>query len=209
MRSITRLVVPLLVAGSAGLAAQEAPASLCYKARPKPACSSFAFTNFGAYLIVVDELGGTPLREVADWGVMLNVGRRNAVGFSVFASLDETGFVAGPAARYRRWLSSVAALEVAVGTPMARSTQNIESGSVFGLARWNPNNWLALAVRPEVLHKPTVLGCGPTSCTIATRSHTRVSLGAELGRVPGAALTGVAGVTTLLLYLAVASAIND
>ena len=209
MRSIASLVVPLLVAGSAGLTAQEAPASLCYKARPKPACSSFAFTNFGAYMTIRDELGGTPLREVADWGVMLNVGRRNAVGVSVFASFDQTGFVAGPAVRYRRWLSSAAALEVAVGTPIARSTRNIESGSVFGLARWSPNDWLGLAVRPEVLRKPTILGCGPTSCTIATRSHTRVSLGAELGRVPGAALTAVAGATTLLLYLLVASAIND
>lgn len=203
MRRSMSLFVSFLLAGSAGLASQDAPTPLCYHARPRPACSAFAFTNFGGYAILGgDASEGTPLREVADWGAMVNVGRRDAIGVSVFASLDRIGLTVGPAVRYRRWLPSGGALEVAVGTPVVRSSQNTESGSVFGLARWSPNDWLALAVRPEVLRQSTVVGCGPVGCSYAVRSHTRVSVGMELGRVPGAVLTALGAAAGYLLALA-------
>ena len=76
MRRVTLLSIPLLLAWSKTAPAQQ---SFCYRARPKPACSAFAFTNFGGYLVLGSDLtGDTPLREVADWGVMANLDARNA-----------------------------------------------------------------------------------------------------------------------------------
>src|SRR4029077_11350960 len=215
MRRLTRLFVCLLV-WSANAPAQAAPDSaagrpttpLCYRARPRPACSAFIVTNFGGYVVLGgDQLDDTPFREVADWGVMANVGARDAVGGAVFASLDGLGFALGPAVRYRRWVSSAAALDLAVGTPLATTT-GIQSGSVFGLVRWSPNDWFAIAARPELVRRSEVLGCGPTACTSAVRSHGRVSLGFEFGRTPGLALTAVASVATVLLAAAIAAAGN-
>src|SRR5690349_23875658 len=111
MRRLTVLSIALLLAGSEAAPAQT---SLCYRARPKPACSGFAFTNFGGYMVLGSDItGDTPLREVADWGVMANVDSRNAIGASVFASLDRLGFGLGPSVRYRRWLSPTASVDVA------------------------------------------------------------------------------------------------
>jgi hypothetical protein len=195
--------------GTQDTAAGPPPAPLCYRARPKPACSAFIFTNFGAYLVLGrDELNDTPLREVADWGVMANVGTRDAVGAAVFASLDRLGFGLGPSVRYRRWLAPAGSLDVAVGAPLLTSTDNIRSGSVFGLVRWSPNDWFAVAARPELVRRPVFLGCGPTTCTSGVQSRARVSLGLEFGHVPGLALTAAASVATLLLAAAVAAAGN-
>jgi len=207
VRQLTLLFIALLLAWSEPAPAQGAP--LCYRARPRPACSAFVFTNFGAYLVLSrDGTNDTPFREVADWGVMANVTPRDAVGASVFASLDRLGFVVGPAVRYRRWLSSAAALDIAVGTPLVTTTDDIQSGSVFGLVRWSPNDWFAVAARPELVRRSEFLGCGPTTCTSGIQSRGRVSLGLEFGRVPGLALTAAAGVATLLLAAAVGAASN-
>ena len=207
MRQLTLLFIALLLAWSEPAPAQGAP--LCYRARPRPACSAFVFTNFGAYLVLSrDGTNDTPFREVADWGFMANVTPRDAVGASVFASLDRLGFVVGPAVRYRRWLSSAAALDIAVGTPLVTTTDDIQSGSVFGLVRWSPNDWFAVAARPELVRRSEFLGCGPTTCTSGIQSRGRVSLGLEFGQVPGLALTAAAGVATLLLAAAVGAASN-
>ncbi len=207
MRQLTLLFIAVLLAWSEPALAQGAP--LCYRARPRPACSAFVFTNFGAYLVLSrDGTNDTPFREVADWGFMANVTPRDAVGASVFASLDRLGFGLGPAVRYRRWLSSTASLDIAVGTPLVTTTDNIQSGSVFGLVRWSPNDWLAVAARPELVRRSVFLGCGPTTCTSGIQSRGRVSLGLEFGRVPGLALTATASVATLLLAAAVAAGGN-
>jgi len=206
VRQLTLLFIALLLAWSEPAPAQGAP--LCYRARPRPACSAFVFTNFGAYLVLSqDGTNDTPFREVADWGFMANVTPRDAVGASVFASLDRLGFVVGPAVRYRRWLSSAAALDIAAGTPLLTTT-DIQSGSVFGLVRWSPNDWFAVAARPELVRRSEVLACGPTTCASGVRSRARVSLGLEFGRMPGLALTAAASVATLLLAAAVAAAGN-
>src|SRR5437764_12929475 len=85
MRRRTLLWFPLLLGWSETAPAQEAQSSFCYRARPKPACSAFAFTNFGTYLVLGSDIktGDTPVRAVADWGVMANVDSRNAIGVSV------------------------------------------------------------------------------------------------------------------------------
>ncbi len=203
MRRVTLLSIPLLLAWSNTAPAQQ---SFCYRARPKPACSAFAFTNFGGYLVLGSDLtGDTPLREVADWGVMANLDARNAVGGSVFASLDRLGFGLGPSVRYRRWLSPTASVDVALGAPLLATTNNLRSGSLFGLVRWSPNHWFALAARPELVRAPVFLGCGPTGCNIPVRSRARLSVGMELGWVPGLTLTAVGGLATALLAALIAA----
>ena len=213
MRQLTLLSISVLLAwpekapaqGAQDSAAGQPTAPLCYRARPKPVCSAFVFTNLGGYLVLGgDTFNDTPLREVADWGVMVNVAARDAVGASLFASLDRLGFVVGPAVRYRRWLSSAAALDIAAGTPLL-TTSDIQSGSVFGLVRWSPNDWFAVAARPELVRRSEFLGCGPTTCASGVRSRGRVSLGLEFGRMPGLALTAAASVATLLLAAAAAA----
>ncbi len=203
MRRVTLLSIPLLLAWSKTAPAQQ---SFCYRARPKPACSAFAFTNFGGYLVLGSDLtGDTPLREVADWGVMANLDARNAVGGSVFASLDRLGFGLGPSVRYRRWLSPTASVDVALGAPLLATTNNLRSGSLFGLVRWSPNHWFALAARPELVRGPVFLGCGPTGCNIPVQSRARLSVGMELGWVPGLTLTAVGGLATALLAALIAA----
>ena len=72
--------------------ATQAPSPLCYRARPKPACSAFLLTNFGSYVVLGrDDINDTRWREVADWGLMANITTRDAIGGSVFASLDRLG----------------------------------------------------------------------------------------------------------------------
>jgi hypothetical protein len=203
MRALTILL--LLLAGPVALFAQGS-APLCYHARPKADCGAFLLTNFGAYLLVgKDDWGDSPFREVADWGAMVNVGEKDAVGGSVFATFDRAGLLLGPEVRYRRWLSASAALDVAVGTPLVSSTGNIASGSITALVRWSPNPWLAVAARPEALRWTSAVSCTPSGCLTATRYHPRLSLGVEVGGIPGAVLTGLGAAGTYLLYLLVAS----
>src|SRR2546422_6705911 len=61
-----------------------------------------------------------------------------------------------------------------------------------------PNDWFAVAARPELVRRSEVLACGPTTCASGVRSRARVSLGLEFGRMPGLALTAAASVATLL-----------
>jgi hypothetical protein len=203
MRSVPAVL--LLLAGPVALFAQGA-APLCYHARPKADCGAFLLTNFGGYLLVgKDDWGDSPLREVADWGAMVNVGEKSAVGASVFASLDRAGLLLGPEVRYRRWLSASAALDVAVGTPLVSSSGNIESGSITALVRWSPNTWIAVAARPEALRWTSTVSCNPSSCVTAKRYHPRMSLGVEIGGIPGAVLSALSVAGTYLLFLAVVS----
>jgi len=73
MRVCTALSL-LFIAGPALLTAQ-----VCYNGRPKPACTAYVITNFGAYLLLgPDDWGDGPWREVADWGAMVNVSQKDA-----------------------------------------------------------------------------------------------------------------------------------
>ena len=203
MRALT--ILSLLLAGPVGLAAQAA-ASLCYHARPKADCGAFLLTNFGGYLMVgKDDWGDSHVREVADWGAMVNVGEKDAVGGSVFASVDRAGLLLGPEVRYRRWLSGSAALDVAVGTPLVSSSGNIASGSITGLVRWSPSPWFAVAARPEALRWTSAVSCTPGACVTATRYHPRMSLGVEIGGIPGVVLTGLGAAASYAVFLLVAS----
>ena len=204
MRRLTLLCIPLVLAWSEMLPAQAArdsaagqrPTPLCYRARPKPACSAFVLTNYGSYVVT----GDFPVGVVVDWGWMVNVSTRDAIGASLFASFDPSplGFRLGPAVRYRRWLPPSGSFDIAVGTPLAHP--NTIRGAVFGLVRWSPNHWFAVAARPEFVHRPVGFCGGPTNtCTSEVQWRGRVPLGVEFGWVPGLALTVAGGVALLAL----------
>ena len=72
-----------------------ATASTCYRAKPRPACPVFFVTNGGVYDDPSLPYGG--LAGFVDWGVMVNVDERQAIGASFFARGDTYG------ATYARW----------------------------------------------------------------------------------------------------------
>ncbi len=154
--------------------------ALCWHARPAPRCDAFLLTDLGAAFSVIgrwDEYAGIgDYRLVADWGLMFNTGPRVAVGASLYAR-DAQHF--GPAFRLRRWTSARGSLDVGVGVLVGSR----EAGSVFGLVKYSPYEWIGVAVRPELVHDPQSVG----------ESRLRVSAGVELGSDPGAILTLLVG----------------
>ncbi len=144
---------------------------------------------------------------VAACGVMMNVGRRDAIGASFFALGDIDGFTAGPAVRYRRWLGPQASLDVSVGTSIVAShsirNNPIKTGSLYGLVKWNPEPWFGVAARPELIRRTVVTSCGPFGCTFDTRSEAQLSFGVEFSWVPGLVLT-VPGVLACAVAAALA-----
>jgi len=200
-------VLAILVSAAVPSAAQDslgtiATKAICFRAKPKPACSAFLVTNFGPYVGVAgrDYRFQARLRLVADWGVMFNVSTREAIGASWFASLDDDEFMVGPVARYRRWTSPRASIEFAVGTPLyAYSNWNRGPllGSILGLVRWSPASWFSVTARPE-LHLRRVY-VGPSYNDFEIQPRGRFSIGMEGGQVPGIVLL-VVGVGLYSLY---------
>ncbi|HUL49950.1 MAG TPA: hypothetical protein VLT79_08060 [Gemmatimonadales bacterium] len=161
---------------------------------------------------------GTPLggsgavvvpRLIVDWGLMANLKSRDAIGASLFVSAAPGGADIGPAIHYRHWLGPDNSIEVALGAPLLASADGVEKTSLYGLVKWRPTNWVALAARPELVrqeiyHYPTT-PCEPDSpCPgfgFTTATTPRLALGLEFSRVPGLALTG-AGVLAFIVALA-------
>src|SRR2546429_5187374 len=144
MRGLTLLCPVLLLACFARVSAQagpdstaaHTPAPLCYRARPKPTCSAFLLTNFGSYVVLGrDEFNDTRLREVADWGLMANITTRDAIGGSVFASLDRLGVAPRPARPDRRWLPPSRSLGLPLGTPLVDAAPPPQPRPRFGPVR--------------------------------------------------------------------------
>lgn len=172
-------------------AAPDAGASvLCWRARPKPACQAILLTNFGAYFDLPTQTTISSARLVADWGLMINLNRRDAVGASFFASVDQdAGFESGPGLRYRRWIGEHGALDIALGA--GSLSGNNQSGSlVYGLVKYSPVHWAGVALRPELVRKPGDV------------SRLRLSAGAELGGVAGFLVPVVGAVVGLVAFLA-------
>src|SRR5438034_2647716 len=135
---------------------------------------------------------------MADWGALANVGPRQAVGASFFASLDADAFVLGPAVRYRRWIGADQSVDIALGTPVVSSDYG-PTLSPYGLVKWNPAHWVGIALRPEVRRPVTT--CDQSGC----RSGSRFvgSAGVEFGWVPGLSLTFPGSVTALVAAIGV------
>ncbi len=93
-------------------AAQPAPTQhpFCWHAAPEASCSVIILTGFGVYafggsrerVTGFDPVTGLPTgfsrpirvgaRATGDWGLLLNVGQRDAVGGSVFGSAETTSY---------------------------------------------------------------------------------------------------------------------
>jgi len=181
---MTRCQVPLIALAALCLdgysaKAQDGP-STCWVARPAPACRAFVVTSFGPYT----RLGsgtGAPTRLLADWGLMVNVGRRDAVGLSYAASVDiDAGFEAGPAVRYRRWLGGRSAVDVTFGE-LTLSGNHLSGHSLFGMVKYSPASWFGVAVRRS--------GFGTTA-------------GIELGGPAGFVVTLAAPIIALVAFAA-------
>jgi len=188
---------------------QQAPGTspgVCYHARPKPTCSAFLLTNAGLYW-VLPGAGPYASQSVApvmraDWGIMWNIGARDAVGGALFAALDKnTGGARawlGPAARYRHWLSESGSLDVGLGVAAWYSELG---GSLFGVVKVSPNRVVGVALRPEFLRSEGAFCADPPICSYSrTDSHwsSRVALGVELGDTPGLVATLVFGLVVLV-----------
>jgi len=154
-------------------------------------------TNFGGY-VVVGGTGGrqSALRGVVDWGIMSNVSTRDAIGASVFVTYDEEAAGAGLAFRYRRWMGEARSLELGVGTPLLTGVEEMQTGSVLGLVKWNTSDWFGLVVRPEYIRESVIVG-------EPAHWRGRVSIGAETGGMAGSVLTGVAGAAVVVILLLV------
>jgi len=200
----TALAVFLAVAPPAILLPQAPPRAAddpCFRARPAPDCSVFFMTNAGGYIKPGRTTGGSPLRAIVDWGVMVNASPRHAIGGSWFVMLDEDDFTSGPMVRYRRWFERDRSLDVALGTTLASG--QLKSGSILGLVKYNPVHWFGVAVRPEYVRRDAFT-CGPLTCTQYTETSVRVHGGVEFGWVPGLTLSLGGGVVLGLFAIAFA-----
>lgn len=206
LRSSALVGLFLAVAPPSVAAAQDPRRSAddpCFRARPAPECSVFFLTNAGGYIRLGSTSGATPLRAIVDWGVMVNVSRRDAIGGSWFVTLDEDDFSTGPVVRYRRWFERDRSLDVAIGTPIA-SGQGLKAGSVLGLVKYNPVHWFGVAVRPEYLRR-AAFDCSQPTCTEYTATSGRVYAGVEFGGFPGLALSLGGGVALGVIIIAFAA----
>jgi hypothetical protein len=218
----TALVLSCAGARSSGpLAAQPAPVPrpLCWRAAPKASCSVVILTSFGLYAIGgsretatgFDPVLGQPTgivrqvsagaRATGDWGLLFNVGRRDAVGFSLFGSIESRkyGYDSELAAfvRYRRWFGNTRSLDLALGMPVIlRNGDALRSP--YGLVKFNLNNRLGVALRPEVRRSYVFTTAPPHRA-----SKLFLSAGVEIGEQPGFVLSAlgavILGVRTLIL----------
>jgi hypothetical protein len=173
------------------LAAQEAtgPCDFCWHAQPKEHCRTTILSNFGAYYVVTgSSSGGQPMRAVGDYGVLVNVGAQTAIGLSLFASFDTDELVLGPAVHYRRWFGSSQSLDLSLGMPLTSQydMQYTPVYTPYGLIKYNPVHWFGIAVRPELRR-------------YSGQSHFMMSIGAEVGWIPGVAMTAAFGSAALLV----------
>lgn len=198
------------------LAAQPAaaPRAVCWRAAPKASCRVIILTNFGISLLVGsretvihDPVTGFPSgatrpirvggRVVGDWGLLVNVGQRDALGVSLLGSGETIGsgeqFELSTFLRYRRWLGQQRSLDFGVGMPVIlRNSSGVRSP--YGLVKLNLNSQWGVALRPEVRRYISFSTAPPIK-----RSTMFLSAGVEGGEWPGFILSSL-GATILGLY---------
>lgn len=201
MRRILELVLMLaFVPWPAAAQSTVEPRAVSWRGGPIDRCRTMILTDFGAYLVSgTPGGGGLNVRAVADYGVLVNLDARSAIGGTLFASLSRNSeFVLGPAVRYRRWLGRSQSIDVALGTPLIGSAP-----APYGLIKYNLTPWVGLAVRPELRRETVVNVCDGFSCTDAKRTRFVVAAGVEVGWIPGLALTVTSGVVGLVAVAAI------
>jgi hypothetical protein len=175
---------------------------LCWQARPAAGCRAFVLTNFGVYADITGQHAGR-LRALGDWGLMVNVTARDAVGASFFLSLkpqspdDGGAWQSGPALRYRHWTSPRSALDLAVGY---RGPTPNDQGAVFGLVKYSPTPLIGVALRPEVVQKSCPVGLCCVCNQTGWVSSVRVLAGLELAEVPGLVVPAIGAAVGGLIY---------
>jgi len=166
----------------------------CHEARPLPECPGFVFTNFGVYVLSHPNTSLGPLRFVADWGVMPNVDSHDALGLSMFASIDEAGIAMGPAVHYRRWLDRRQSVEASLGAPLLIAPGEIRNTDLFSEVKWTFQEPYALSLRAEWIRQG-----------YQAPRRGRVSFGMEIGQTPGLVLTFVGFLVYLGMVMAAAA----
>jgi hypothetical protein len=204
-RSCCALLVLLALCVPTSTRAQAAEGkAVCLRAEPKPQCKTFVLTNAGLYgrLVRANPEEG-PYTAVLDYGLMVNVTPRDAVGASFFASI-ETNAAAGPAVHYRHWFDATSSLDAAVGV----ATIGQGAPGVYGLVKVNPAPWVGVALRPKL-----VRGYGYTHCLMdafcvpATRTRFGAAFGVEFSGAPGV-LAVLGGVLAFLIGVASSAGSN-
>jgi hypothetical protein len=179
----------------------------CVAGRPSPNCGTELLTNFGIYGITSTHSSGGHFRVAADWGPLIDVGRRSAVGATVFASLDADGILIGPAIRFRRKLASPGtSVEVSVGAPLESSDSRLLV-SPYGMIKWSPARAYGFVLRPE-WRRSREYDCSvgaPVTCPQVTHGTFTLSAGLELSGVTGMIATGATIVGVVALVLAYVS----
>ena len=113
-------LLALLWLAPAALAAQEPapagprPAAFCFRPRPGDRCRTFLVTEISRSTREFGPYRGLEDKFQWDWGAMVNVGGGQAVGATYVFGEPKNGH-RGVSLRYRRWLNSAIALDVAPG----------------------------------------------------------------------------------------------
>jgi hypothetical protein len=174
---------------------------LCWTARSAPRCRVVLLTNFGVYADLVQAGGTSSARPVADVGLMVNVSRRDAVGVTLFVGSTAEGYLgAGPALRYRRWMSSGSSLDLAVGFRTA--VRGSDQGAITGLVKLNVGPYFGVALRPEILRSDPPAACGIYGVGCKAEQRLRLSAGFEFGSWTGVAVPVVGGLIGLVVAIA-------
>jgi hypothetical protein len=130
-------------------------------------------------------------RALGDWGLLVNLGGRDAIGVSVFGSVrskapgHEAELVG--LARYRRWLGPDRSLDLGIGMPLIVDNTDVRRAP-YGLVKFNFDRRLGVALRPEL--RRTI------SFTSEPRPRTKLflSAGVEIGEPPGFALSALGAI---------------
>jgi len=86
----------------------------CFRGRPKPKCGSFMITEFAMLHPLGPVLGAGPMGGL-ELGMMVNVGRRSAIGGTLLLGGDDSWSRVVMGVRFRRWLSPSVSAELGVG----------------------------------------------------------------------------------------------
>lgn len=169
--------------------------------RPSPDCGTTLLTNYGIYGITSTRNRGGHFRVAADWGPLIDVSRRDAIGATVFASLDADGLLIGPSIRFRRTLANPgASLELSVGASLKSSDSRLLP-SPYGMVKWSPARGYGFVLRPEWRRsREYECNVAPVTCPQVTRGGLALSAGLEFGGTTGMIATGatVVGVVALV-----------
>lgn len=181
VRTLSVLLLMTVAAPLAAQTASEGARNLCFRGRPLSRCRAFLIAESGGNLLISPASPYRTLKAQLESGYMRNVGRRTAVGATIFVITnldDETYWGARP--RLRHWFSSVVAVDVAAGPRLASQTGDVGLAAQVGLTL---ADWISFVTQVD-LGRNRLNGSGP--------SGTTVHLGARVGSYLGALGVAVA-----------------